>query len=151
MIPTKFRWQPCLLIDRDEMSNLHRGHSIDASHQEDLKKSANQKQKLPVVAMFVYGLGQNEHSLQRTFHRSFLPSFSGFQRRRLKCEKLTDDGGQVKTNAHLAFGQASQKKRRRKNGQHLYKCSVLGKDKSCFENKITLILTKTSLKLTSSK
>ena len=24
---------PCLLTDRDEMSNLHRGHSIDASYQ----------------------------------------------------------------------------------------------------------------------
>jgi hypothetical protein len=24
-------WWPCLLSDRDEMSNLHRGHSIDAS------------------------------------------------------------------------------------------------------------------------
>jgi hypothetical protein len=30
---------------------------------EDLKKSANQKQELPVVAMFVNGLGRNEHSL----------------------------------------------------------------------------------------
>jgi hypothetical protein len=26
-------WQPCLLTDRDEMSNLYRGHSIDASYQ----------------------------------------------------------------------------------------------------------------------
>jgi hypothetical protein len=26
-------WQPCLLMDRDEMSNLYRGPSIDASHQ----------------------------------------------------------------------------------------------------------------------
>ena len=24
-------WWPCLLTDQDEMSNLHRGHSIDAS------------------------------------------------------------------------------------------------------------------------
>ena len=24
-------WWPCLLIDRDEMSSLHRGHSIDAT------------------------------------------------------------------------------------------------------------------------
>jgi hypothetical protein len=32
MLPTKFRWYPCLLTDRDEMSNLHRGHSIDASY-----------------------------------------------------------------------------------------------------------------------
>jgi hypothetical protein len=30
MFPTKFR---CLLTDRDEMSNLHRGHSIDNSYQ----------------------------------------------------------------------------------------------------------------------
>ena len=26
-------WWPCLLTDRDEMSNLHRGPSIDASYQ----------------------------------------------------------------------------------------------------------------------
>jgi hypothetical protein len=30
---------------------------------EDLKKSANQKQELPVVAMFVNGSGQNVQSL----------------------------------------------------------------------------------------
>jgi hypothetical protein len=30
---------------------------------EDLKKSANQEQELPVVAMFVNGSGQNEQSL----------------------------------------------------------------------------------------
>jgi hypothetical protein len=28
----------------------------------------------------------------------------GFQRRRLKCEKLTDDGRQVMAKAHIAFG-----------------------------------------------
>ena len=56
MLPTKFRfiwqwfqrsrffrnqpirnknclWRPCLLTDRDEISNLHRGHSIDDSYQ----------------------------------------------------------------------------------------------------------------------
>jgi hypothetical protein len=33
---------------------------------EDLKKSANQKQELPVVAMFVNRSGQNEQSLERT-------------------------------------------------------------------------------------
>ena len=26
-------WRPCLLTDRDEMSNLYRGRSIDASYQ----------------------------------------------------------------------------------------------------------------------
>ena len=65
-------WWPCLLTDRDEMSNLYRGPSIDASYQvsvhlangfrEDFKKLPNQKQESPVAA----------------FHRCFLPSFSSF-------------------------------------------------------------------------
>jgi hypothetical protein len=59
-------WWPCLLTDRDEMSNLHRGHSIDASYQ------------VSVVAMFVNQSGQNEQVSQRTFHRCFLPSFGSF-------------------------------------------------------------------------
>jgi hypothetical protein len=46
----------CLLMDRDEMSNLYRGPAIDASYQ------------------------------------VLLHLAKGFQRRRLKCEKLTDDG-----------------------------------------------------------
>ena len=41
-------WRPCLLTDRDEMSNLHRGHSIDASYQ------------VSVVAMFVNRSGRYE-------------------------------------------------------------------------------------------
>ena len=36
-----FMWWSCLLTDRDEISNVHRGHSIDASYQ------------VSVVAMFV--------------------------------------------------------------------------------------------------
>jgi hypothetical protein len=48
-------WWPCLLMDRDEMSNLYRGPSIDASYQVSVHLA------------------------------------EGFQRRRLKCEKLTDD------------------------------------------------------------
>ena len=47
---------------------------------EDFFKSANQKQELPVEAMFVNGSGQNEQSLQRTFHRCFLPNFSSFRK-----------------------------------------------------------------------
>jgi hypothetical protein len=38
---------------------------------EDLKKSPNQKQELPVVAMFVNRWGQNEQSLERTFDLFF--------------------------------------------------------------------------------
>jgi hypothetical protein len=49
-------WQPCLLMDRDEMSKLYRGPSIDASYQVSVHLA------------------------------------KGFQRRRLKCEKLMDDG-----------------------------------------------------------
>jgi hypothetical protein len=61
MLPTKFRfiWQ-----------SGFRG--------EEFKKSANQKQESPVVAMFVNGSGRNEQSLQRTFHRFFLLNFGSF-------------------------------------------------------------------------
>jgi hypothetical protein len=45
---------------------------------EDFKKSANQKQELPVAAMFVNGSGQSVQSLERTTHRCFLPSFDSF-------------------------------------------------------------------------
>ena len=61
-------WWPCLLTDRDEMSILYRGPSIDASYQVSV------------------------HLAER------------FQRRRLKCEKLTDNGRQVMAKAHIAFG-----------------------------------------------
>ena len=78
-----------LVPNRDRMSNLYRGPSIDAStkfriiwpsgfRRKDFQKSTNQKQKLPVTAMFVNGSGLNEQSLQRTFHRCFLPSFGSF-------------------------------------------------------------------------
>ena len=61
MLPTTFRfiWSSCLRV-------------------EDFQKSTNQKQELPVVAMFVNGSGQNEQSLQRTFHRFYLPSVGSF-------------------------------------------------------------------------
>jgi hypothetical protein len=55
-------------MDRDKMSNLYKGPSIDASYQ--------------VLVHLA----------------------EGFQRRRLKCEKLTDDGRQVMAKAHFAFG-----------------------------------------------
>jgi hypothetical protein len=38
----------------------------------------SEKKELPMAAMFVDGLGQNEHSLERTFHSCFLPSFISF-------------------------------------------------------------------------
>ena len=42
------------------------------------QKSTNQKQELSVVAMFINGSGRNEQSLQRTYHRCFLPRFGSF-------------------------------------------------------------------------
>ena len=42
------------------------------------QKSANQKQKLSVVAMFVNESELNEQCLQSSFQRSFLPSFDSF-------------------------------------------------------------------------
>ena len=41
-------------------------------------KSTNQKQELPMEAMFVNGSERKEHLLQRTFHRCFLPCFGSF-------------------------------------------------------------------------
>ena len=41
-------------------------------------KTSHQKQESPVVAIFVYGSGRYEHSLQRTADRCFLPSFGSF-------------------------------------------------------------------------
>jgi hypothetical protein len=58
-------------MDRDEMSNLYRGPSIDASYQVSV------------------------HLVE------------GFQRRRLKCEKLTDNGCQVLAKAQIAFDKVS--------------------------------------------
>ena len=56
MLPTKFRfiWQ-----------SGFRG--------EDFKNSANQKQELPMAAMFANGLELNEQSLYMTFQECFLP------------------------------------------------------------------------------
>jgi hypothetical protein len=58
-------------MDRDKMSNLLRGPSIDASYQVSL------------------------HLAEQ------------FQRRRLKCKKLTDDRRQVMAKAYFAFGKVS--------------------------------------------
>ena len=85
-INKNYTWLPCLLTDRNEVGNIYRGPSQiihtkfrfiwpSGIRGKEFKKSANQKQESPVVAMFVNGSGRNEHSLQRTFHRCFLPSF----------------------------------------------------------------------------
>ena len=61
MLPTMFRFiWPC----------GYRG--------EHFQKSTNQKQELPVTAMFVKETERYVQYLQRTFHKCFLPSFSSF-------------------------------------------------------------------------
>jgi hypothetical protein len=66
---------------------------------------------LPAVAMFVNGSGRNEQTYRRpSIDASYQVSVhlaKGFQRRRLKCEKLTDDRRQVMAKAHFAFGKVS--------------------------------------------
>ena len=48
------------------------------SEEKIFEKSTNQKQELPVAAMFVNGSELNEQSLYRTFQGCFLPSFDPF-------------------------------------------------------------------------
>jgi hypothetical protein len=71
-------WWPCLQTDRDEMSSLHRGHSIDASCQvlevamsvterDEMRNlhigySIDDSYQVSVVAMFFNRLGRNEQS-----------------------------------------------------------------------------------------
>jgi hypothetical protein len=83
---------------------------------EDLKKLANQKQELPVAAMFVNRSEQNEQSLERIFHRFFLSSFSSFgwwvSEEKIKMWKVNrwqtkNDGLQVMPKAQIAFGKVS--------------------------------------------
>ena len=66
---------------------------------EDFQKLTNQKQELPVVAIFVNGSGQNEHSLQRTSHRCFLPSFGSFGK--AVSEKKNFKNQPIRNKSHL--------------------------------------------------
>jgi predicted aminopeptidase len=78
---------------------------------EDLKKLTNQKQELPVVTMFLSGSDEMSNlyrgpsidaSYQVSVHLAMV-----FQRRRLKYEKLTNDGRQVMAKVHLAFSKVN--------------------------------------------
>ena len=131
----KCLWWPCLLTDQDEMSNLYREPSIDASYQDSVHlnkcfrrrflKIGQSETRIACVAMFVNRSGQNQpvwpcllidqdkiSNLQRgpSIDASYQVSVhlaKRFQRRRLKWEKLTDDGRQVMAKAHIAFGKVS--------------------------------------------
>jgi hypothetical protein len=116
-------WRPCLLMDQDEMSKLYRGPSIDASHQISVHLAMRfQRRRFlknrpirnknclwrPCLLMDQdkmsnpYWGPSIDASYQVSVHLA-----KGFQRRRLKCEKLMDDGRQVMAKAHIAFGKVS--------------------------------------------
>ena len=116
-------WRPCLLMDRDEMSNLYRGLAIDASYQVSvhlarrfqrrrffLNRPIRNKNCLwwPCLLMDRDKISnlQRGPSIDASYQVS-VHLAEGFQRRRLKCEKLTDDGRQVMAKAHIAFGKVS--------------------------------------------
>jgi hypothetical protein len=93
MLPTKFRFI---------WPNGFRGEDF-------FRNQPIRNKKLPMAAMFDDGSGQNEQSLERTFHRCFLPSFTSFgwavSEEKIKMWKV--DGRQVMAKAHVAFGKAS--------------------------------------------
>jgi hypothetical protein len=109
-------------MDRDEMSNLYRGPSIDASYQvsvhlaEGFQRRFKKNRSIRIknclwwlcllmdrdeISILYRGPSINA-AYQVSVHLA-----EGFQRRRLKCEKLTDDGCQVMAKAHFALGKVS--------------------------------------------
>jgi hypothetical protein len=121
-------------MDRDEMSNLYRGPSIDASYQVSvhLAKRFRRRTFLKIGQSETITTWPNEPKLGRkhlwkvldkdcSIHPDPLTNMAAtddscfwwadlakeFQRRRLKCEKLTDDRRQVMAKAHIAFGKVS--------------------------------------------
>jgi hypothetical protein len=67
-------WLPQTILVSDWL--ISKVHLAKRFQRRSFKKSANQKQKLTMAAIFVNGSGQNEQSLERTFHRHFLLSFT---------------------------------------------------------------------------
>ena len=66
------------------MNTIYRGPSIDASYQvsDQLDKRFQRRRFLEIdlseTRIACHGYVCNEHSVKRTFHRCFLPSFSSF-------------------------------------------------------------------------
>ena len=130
MLPTKFRiiwpssfrgenfrnwpirnknclWQPCLIMNRDEISTLYRGPPIDATYH----VSVHLAKRFQRRRFFLYQPIRNKNCLWRpcllmdwdemiilyrghsidSFYQVSVHLAEGFQRRRFKCEKLTDD------------------------------------------------------------
>jgi hypothetical protein len=96
-------WWPCLPTDRDEISNLHRGHSIDdASYQVSVHLAKRfQRRRFLKICQSETRIACSGHVWSWIIAKCALfrgPSIDasyqvsvhlaeGFQRRRLKCEK----------------------------------------------------------------
>ena len=98
-------WWPCLLTDHDEMSIFKEDLPYMLSTQfrfiwpcsfrgEDFQKSANQKQKLHVQPCLLSDRDEMNNLYRGPYidasYLVFVHLAKGFQRIRLKCEKLTD-------------------------------------------------------------
>jgi hypothetical protein len=100
-------WRPCLLTDQDEMSNLYRGPSIDASYQVlvhlvkrfQRRRFKNNRPIRNKNCLWWPCLLMDRDKMSNlyrgsTIYASYQVSVhmvEGFQRSGLKCEKLTDD------------------------------------------------------------
>ena len=99
-------WRPCLLADRDEMSNLYRGPSIHASYQVSVhlakrfrrrfKKNRPIRKKNCLWWPCLLIDWDKMSNLQRgpsidASQQVSVHLAERFPRRRLKCEKLTND------------------------------------------------------------
>jgi hypothetical protein len=105
------------------MSKLYRGSSINASHQVSVhlaiqfqrrrfkkNRPIRNKNFLWWPCLLMDQDKMSNHYRGPSIDASYQVSVhlaKGFQRRRLKCEKLTDDGRQVMAKAHIAFGKVS--------------------------------------------
>jgi hypothetical protein len=58
-------WRPCLLMDRDKMSKLYRGPSIDASYQVSVHLAKGFQRRR--VKMLILSRSVNKHSHHRRF------------------------------------------------------------------------------------
>ena len=101
-------WWPFWLADRDQMSNLYRRPSIDASYQVSVYLAKRFQSRIffrnqPIINknwlwrpyLLMNWDKRSNHYRGSSMDASYQVSVhlaKRFQRRRLKCEKLTDDG-----------------------------------------------------------
>ena len=104
-------WRPCLLTDRDEMSNIYLAKRFQRRrffrNQPIRNKNCLWRPCLLMDRDEMSNLYRGP-SIDASYQVSVYLA-KGFQKRRLKCEKLRDDGCQVMAKAHIAFGKNNKK------------------------------------------